>query len=61
MQELEKEKAELIARIAAKVKEEEDARTAIYWLKKQLRAVEGHIEALQPDSQVIQDISKGIK
>ena len=61
MEELEKEKAEILKKIEAKHKEEEDARTAIYWLKKQLKAVEGHIDALKPQAQVAQEISEGLK
>lgn len=59
-EELEKEKAELEAKIIAKQKEAEAATTAAYWLKKRLKVVEAEISAMKSDGNTLKDIAEGM-
>jgi phage shock protein A len=61
IEDLAKEKAEYERQIQVNKDQISTAETAIYWLKKRIKAVEGHISALQgpeTDAEQIKDIKK---
>jgi phage shock protein A len=60
--ELAKEKAEYERQIQVNKDQIKTAETAIYWLKRRIKAVEGHIDALQgpeTDGEQLKDIAEG--